>query len=214
MRSPEEDVPVKINIAIAIIAIGVVLGSSPLLQAQFQFATRAKDPGVRGGQPGAGGAIAGLTGEEQEMFDAGQEEFGEEEGVTDGIGPRFNFVGCKGCHVQPATGGSSPTVNPLFRVTKELGFTGNIIPSFIMPNGPIREARFPFKSDGTRDGGVHALFVITGHPSAQGCGIKQEDFETQVRNRNHLPDPQPGLRSGADRADSRQRHRRERDGPG
>jgi CxxC motif-containing protein (DUF1111 family) len=39
---------------------------------------------------------------------------------------------------------------------------------------------------------VHALFVITGHPAAAGCNIRQEDFETQVRNRNiafRIPTP-------------------------
>ena len=102
------------------------------------------------------------------MFDVGLEDFSEEEGVADGVGPRFNFVGCAGCHSQPAVGGTSPAVNPLFRVVDDLGFgfTGNVIPSFITPNGPIREARFQFNPDGSRDGGVHALFVITGHPDA------------------------------------------------
>ena len=93
---------------------------------------------------------------------------------------------------QPAVGGTSPAVNPLFRVTTELGFTGNVIPSFIKRNGPIREARFQFNTDGSRDGGVHALFVITGHPEAQGCNIQQEDFERQVRNNNiifRIPTP-------------------------
>ena len=32
----------------------------------------------------------------------------------------------------------------------------------------MREVRFKYKSDGTRDGGVHALFVISGHPDAAG----------------------------------------------
>ena len=56
----------------------------------------------------------------------------------------------------------------------------------------MREARFQFNSDGSRDGGVHALFVISGHPAAAGCNIRQEDFETQVRNRNiifRIPTP-------------------------
>ena len=126
------------------------------------------------------------------MFTVGLEDFSEEEGVTDGVGPRFNFVGCSGCHAQPAVGGTSPAQNPLFRVTGDLKFTGNVMPSFITPNGPIREARFQFNPDGARDGGVHALFVITGHPEAVGCSIRQEDFETQIRNRNivfRIPTP-------------------------
>ena len=40
------------------------------------------------------------------------------------------------------------------------------MPSFITLNGPVREARFKFNRTARRDGGVHALFVITGHPDA------------------------------------------------
>jgi CxxC motif-containing protein (DUF1111 family) len=112
--------------------------------------------------------------------------------VGDGVGPRFNFVGCAGCHSQPAVGGTSPAVNPLFRVPTDLGFRGNVIPSFINQNGPIREARFQFNSDGSRDGGVHALFVITGHPEAAGCDIRQENFDRQIVNGNivfRIPTP-------------------------
>ena len=124
------------------------------------------------------------------MFTTGQEDFEEPEEVADGVGPRFNFVSCGGCHAQPATGGTSPAVNPLFTLTA-LGFK-NVFPSFITPNGPIREARFQYNSDGSRDGGVHALFTIAGHKDAPGCNIKQEDFEAQVRNRNiifRIPTP-------------------------
>jgi len=126
------------------------------------------------------------------MFQVGLDDFSEEEGVGDGVGPRFNFVGCAGCHSQPAVGGTSPAVNPLFRVPTDLGFRGNVIPSFINQNGPIREARFQFNSDGSRDGGVHALFVITGHPEAAGCDIRQENFDRQIANGNivfRIPTP-------------------------
>ena len=174
----------KLVLALVVIAS---LGIAQTIHAQF----RARDPGVRGGAA-AGGPIAGLTTDEREMFDVGQLDFSEEEEVDEGIGPRFNFVSCAGCHAQPAIGGTSPAVNPLFRVTDDLGFTGNVIPSFITPNGPIREARVQFNPDGSRDGGVHALFVITGHPDAAGCGIAQEDFERQLRNSNivfRIPTP-------------------------
>jgi CxxC motif-containing protein (DUF1111 family) len=180
---------VKAKIGIAIVGIGVVLGMSSGLQAQF---SRAKDPGLQEEERGAGNRLAGLSADEREMFRVGLEDFSEEEDVRDGVGPRFNFVGCAGCHSQPAIGGTSPAVNPLFRVTTDLGFTGNVIPSFITPNGPIREARFKSKSDGTRDGGVHALFVITGHPDAQGCNLRQENFERHVDSGNvifRIPSP-------------------------
>jgi CxxC motif-containing protein (DUF1111 family) len=102
-------------------------------------------------------------------------------------------VSCAGCHAQPAIGGSSPPSNPLYRVPADLGFAANRIPSFITPNGPVREARFQFNADGSRDGGVHALFVIAGHAQAPaGCTMAQEHFETQVQNNNvvfRIPTP-------------------------
>ena len=170
---------IRLLFAVAVATL-LLFGASQNLSAVFG----ARDPGVRDGAAGAGGMLANLSPSEQEMFNVGREDFAEEEGVADGAGPRFNFVGCAGCHSQPDVGGTSPAANPLFRVTGDLQFKGNIFPSFITPNGPIREARFQFNSDGSRDGGVHALFVITGHPQAAGCNIRQEDFETQVRNRN------------------------------
>jgi len=170
------------------ILVVALFGASQAIQAQH----RAQDPGVRGGPAGAGEPIVGLSADELDMFKAGLTEFSEEDGITDGVGPRFNFVSCAGCHSQPASGGTSPDANPLFRVPADLGFAGNVVPSFITPNGPIREARFQFNSDGSRDGGVHALFVITGHPDAQGCQIRQEDFARQVKHDNiifRIPTP-------------------------
>jgi len=51
----------------------------------------------------------------------------------------------------------------------------NTVPWFIVPTGPVREARFK-KSSGNADGEVHALFVITGRSDAPGCNIAQFDF--------------------------------------
>ena len=179
----------RVRILFAVIAI-VLLGVAQNLPAQFRGP---RDPGVRGGAAGAGGMLAGLSADEQEMFTDGRADFNEVEEVGDGLGPRFNFNGCGGCHSQPDIGGTSPAVNPLFTVVGALGFGArNRIPSFITSDGPIREARFQFNSDGSRDGGVHALFVIAGHTAAPGCNIQQEDFERQVRNDNiifRIPTP-------------------------
>src|SRR3989442_13394788 len=71
-----------------------------------------KAPGVRGGPPGAGDALPGLTAAELEVFRAGLEQFVEVEEVKDGLGPRFNLDSCGGCHAQPAARGSRPSVNP------------------------------------------------------------------------------------------------------
>jgi CxxC motif-containing protein (DUF1111 family) len=50
------------------------------------------------------------------------------------------------------------------------------VPWFITQNGPVREARFKRSPDGTNDGGVHDLFVITGRSDAVGCSIAQPNF--------------------------------------
>jgi len=143
----------------------------------------ARDPGVRGGSPGAGGAIAGLSVNEYRFFKLGLEDFSEVEDVADGLGPRMNLDGCGGCHSQPAVGGSSPALNPQVAFAIKDGGTDRV-PSFIRADGPIREARFVRNPDGTPDGGVHALFTITGRPGAGSCNIAQPDFERAVTNRN------------------------------
>jgi CxxC motif-containing protein (DUF1111 family) len=153
------------------------------------------DPGVRGGAPGAGGHLPGLTGYEVAYFELGLEDFAEAEGIGDGLGPRFNADGCGTCHSQPAIGGTSPARNPLVDIAKAFG-ARNVVPSFISPDGPIREARFKRLPNGQPDGGVHALFVISGRVddtgNASGCNIRQEDFEREVRNNNiifRIPTP-------------------------
>ena len=188
---------------VLVVLVVMFFGVAESIQAQF----RATDPGVRGGPAGAGGPLPGLTAGEQEMFTTGLADFSEEEEVDEGVGPRFNFVGCAGCHMQPAVGGTSPAVNPLFRVHGRPGIRGQrTIPSFITPNGPIREARFQFNTDGSRDGGVHALFVITGHPDAAGCNIRAGGLrDAGPQQQHHLPDSHADLRHRADRADHGQR---------
>ena len=89
-----------------------------------------KDPGVRGGPPGAGAPLRGLTTNELALFDEGRLRFIQLEGVCDtcsdvklgsdtgedpnlatltnssGLGARFNGDQCSVCHQQPAIGGS------------------------------------------------------------------------------------------------------------
>jgi CxxC motif-containing protein (DUF1111 family) len=92
-----------------------------------------------------------------------------------GLGPRFNLNSCAGCHAQPAVGGTSPAVNPQVEVATLAG-ARNVVPWFVARNGPVREARFIRNADGTRDGGVTDLFVITGRVDAAGCNIAQPSF--------------------------------------
>src|SRR5262249_1718323 len=87
----------------------------------------------------------------------------------------FNSDSCASCHAQPAVGGTSPFMNPQVEVASKNGAT-NTVPFFIASNGPVREARFKFNLDASRDGGVHDLFTITGRVDAPGCNIAQPDF--------------------------------------
>src|SRR5439155_14252144 len=114
-----------------------------------------------------------------------------EEEVADGLGPTMNLGSCAGCHVQPAVGGSSATNNVQVAFAIEKGAT-NTVPSFIRPNGPVREARFVKNADGTPDGGVHDLFTIAGRADAPGCALAQPDFDRELARRNvifRIPTP-------------------------
>jgi CxxC motif-containing protein (DUF1111 family) len=151
--------------------------------------SRASDPGVRGGAAGAGGAIGGLSPNESAFFAVSQTTFREVDAVRDGLGPRMNLDSCAACHAQPATGGTSPFANPQVAFAQA---GADSVPSFISANGPVREARFVTNPDGTPDGGVHALFTITGRTGAIGCTLAQPDFATQLRNNNvifRIPTP-------------------------
>ena len=96
-------------------------------------------------------------------------------GPNIGLGPRFNGNQCAQCHAQPNIGGSSPSMNPMFALAT-LNGAKNTVPWFEYKDGPIREARFKKNPNGTVDGGVHAIFVITGRSDAAGCNIAQPNF--------------------------------------
>src|SRR5271170_8171360 len=153
------------------------------------------DPGVRGGSSGAGGPLPGLSQNELNFFNAAKNVFNETETVPTGLGPRFNLDSCSGCHAQPSVGGSSPATNPQVQAAIAQGAT-NTLPSFVSATGPVREARFVKNPDGTPDGGVHDLFVITGRSDAPGCNIQQPNFAAAVAANNvifRIPTPTFGL---------------------
>jgi CxxC motif-containing protein (DUF1111 family) len=126
-----------------------------------------------------------------------------------GLGPRFNSNSCASCHIFPIVGGTSPPGNFSTHDNSGRPFTGNpqisvatldgaknTVPSFITANGPVREARFILNPDGSLDGGVHDLFVITGRSDASGCTIAQPNFAQQLANTNvifRIPTPTFGL---------------------
>ena len=160
------------------------------------------DPGVRpgaiNGQTGATATsplpLASVTANTpqgvSEFFVNGLGRFQEVEAVSggqnNGLGPRFNFNSCSGCHAQPAVGGSSPASNPEFTVVSTGIASGstNTVPSFLTANGPTREARFPFffnSSGGVNtsepNGGVEDLFTVSGRPDASSsCSLQQPSF--------------------------------------
>jgi CxxC motif-containing protein (DUF1111 family) len=163
-----------------IIALAFATGVQTSPQAQSKAAKAGPvDPGVRGGPPGAGTPLTGLTADETTFFADGLSRFGEIEVVTkganNGLGPRFNSNQCLSCHALPGPGGSSPPQNPQVGVAT-LDGAKNTIPWFIVQNGPVREARFKRDPSGVADGEVHAVFVITGRADAPGCNIAQPNF--------------------------------------
>src|SRR5437899_6691601 len=153
------------------------------------------DPGVRGGDPGAGGALPGLNDVERGYFDVAKDVFQEVDAGQDGLGQRYNLDSSSVCHSQPTIGGTSPATNPQVAVATLMG-AKNVVPSFITANGPIREARFVRNRDGSPDGGVHSLFVITGRSDATGCNIAQPNFAAELARNNvvfRIPTPVFGL---------------------
>jgi CxxC motif-containing protein (DUF1111 family) len=156
------------------------------------------DPGPRQGAAGVGGPLPGLDTDELNYFNAALGRFQEVDSVSgtimdappgiqngSGLGPRFNLNQCSGCHAQPAVGGTSPATNPQVAVST-LDGAKNTLPPFITANGPVREVRFIRNPDGTPDGGVHDVFVITGRSDAAGCTIVQPDFPQALRQHNAI----------------------------
>jgi CxxC motif-containing protein (DUF1111 family) len=140
-----------------------------------------------------------------EFFENGLGRFQEVETVSNsanvGLGPRFNFNQCSGCHAQPTIGGSGPASNPQFQAIANGIVVGssNTIPSFITADGPTREARFPFffHSNGSPNtnapnGGVEDLFTVSGRPDAGSCSLSQPNFANAEATNNiifRIPTP-------------------------
>jgi CxxC motif-containing protein (DUF1111 family) len=169
------------------------------------------DPGPRPGPPGAGSFYPTLTVREQEFFNQALKRFQEIDSVSgniagepgSGLGPTFNGNSCAQCHSQPAIGGSSPGLispqnpvpNPQVALATLAGAT-NTVPSFIVPTGPVLEARFINNSNGTKDGSVHDLYTITGRSDASGCTLAQPPFAAELAANNVIfrqPTPLFGL---------------------
>ena len=194
----------RLNRIAAPIVLSVLASSTSVLVAQWE----ARDPGVRGGTIDAGQPLTSLaqTPGATDFFNNGLARFMTVDvvqgGTNNGLGPRFNANQCASCHSQPSAGGSSPSTNafPFVGPNPQTQFasSSNALPSFITPEGPVREARFKFflNSKGSlsnnADGGVHDLFVITGRPDAGACSIQQPGFAQNLALNNvifRIPTP-------------------------
>src|SRR4051812_42063820 len=173
------------------------------------------DPGPRAGQAGAGGPLSGLNADENGVFLDAKDVFQEVDSVSGGVageagkglGPAFNGNSCAVCHAQPDVGGTSPhprlgqgergdPQTPFGSLDRQPGREQRT-PSFVHPDGPVREARFIRNPDGSLDGGVHGLFTIAGRVDApQTCQLAQPDFDAEQARNNvifRIPTPTFGL---------------------
>jgi hypothetical protein len=114
---------------------------------------------------------------------------------SNGLGARHNADQCFVCHAQPTLGGSGSFIvpnpgqstpqlpeNPLFRLVPLRFGKQNTVPSFELQYGPIREVRFKYNADGSRDGGVHQLWTVKGittDPTIPNCALTQPNFAAQ-----------------------------------
>ena len=183
-----------------------VLTLAVLFPAGMAFAQT--DPGVRsttGVNAGQPFASVSANANDLAFFQTGLAQFNEHQTVTgdnNGLGPRFNLDSCGACHSQPAPGGTGPAANvfpniganPQSQVIANGLVSGstNIIPYFVLANGPVREARFPFffNSNGqpnfnNPNGGVEDLFTVSGRSDAGSCSLPQPSF-TQAQNTNNI----------------------------
>jgi CxxC motif-containing protein (DUF1111 family) len=181
--------PIRIvpRIFVTLLAVSALLLAANTASAQT-------DPGVQGGSPRSGSPVASVTATDGSLqfFQNGLGRFQAIESVSNsptgnnGLGPRFNFVQCSGCHAAPAVGGSGPATNPQFQAIAN-GFavgSTNTIPSFITPEGPTREVRFPFFFDAAGNpnrnapnGGVEDLFTVSDRTDAGACRLHQPPFD-------------------------------------
>jgi len=98
-------------------------------------------------------------------------------------------LGGSGGFIVPNPGDAvpQPAENPQFRLVPHRFGRQNVVPVFEEQFGPIREVRFKFHPDGSRDGGVHQLWTVRGStndPTIPDCALNQPDFDAQYRAGN------------------------------
>lgn len=146
---------------LAVAFAGLSFATALLGQVAASNSGAAHDPGVRAGSVNSGQPLSSLSAAELQYFQDGLSRFLQIDSVVGtasgapgtGLGPTFNSNSCGSCHSQPAVGGSSPSAsqypnigpNPQIAAATDQNAT-NSIPFFITPDGPVREARFPWSS--------------------------------------------------------------------
>ena len=202
-RSPRQW---SISTAAALLTLGAMLITG--------MALAQTDPGVQSGNRGTGVALPSVLQNDNAgilaFFNDGFARFQAAESVSNspngnnGLGPRFNANQCSACHAQPSVGGSGAPVNPQSQFVSNGVAPGDTMPSFIKANGPTVVVRFPFFFNGNGspnlnapNGGVEALYTVTGRPDAGTCSLKQPNFaEAQAANNMIFRIPTPTYGTG------------------
>jgi CxxC motif-containing protein (DUF1111 family) len=165
------------------------------------------DPGVQTASRGTGAALSSVLADDNAgilaLFNDGQTRFQVVEtvsgGTNNGLGPRFNANSCNSCHAQPAIGGSGGATNPQANFISTGVSPKDQQPYFVTATGPTVEARFPFffNRNGSANlnspnGGVEALFTVSGRSDAGTCSLPQPSFNTAQAANNiifRIPTP-------------------------
>lgn len=144
---------------VAMLGATVCTGSA-LAQAQFS--------GGQGGG-GGGGGFSGRGGGGYPLQQAADPSVRCLRVGTEGALTAFSAV----------EGGSSPTTNREMPVATSDGAT-NAVPSLVMVNGPMHEARLVLNPNGMLDEGRHDLFVSTGRFDAPGHTAQQPNVAGEL----------------------------------
>ncbi len=203
----------KLLTAVVCLALSAVF-STRIAQAQ-------KDPGPRGGPPGAGGPgsfYPTLNANEQDFFQPGALALpGSELGVgkdrarNTAWGPHSMAIAARCAMPNPQLAGAVlawPARRIRFRIPQvalaTLDGATNVVPSFITPNGPVREARFIRNSDGSL-GWWGSRFVH--HRGPLGCSrlhaCAAKLRPTTCFQQCDFPHPNPAVRLGPGREHAR-----------
>ena len=162
------------------------------------------DPGPRPGAAAAGGSLPGLSSDLQSFFNDAMATFMEVDSVSgsisgesgSGLGPTFNGNSCAQCHAFPAVGGSSPASNPQVALATLDGAL-NTVPSFITTTARCGKLASSVTPTVRPMAGCMACSTIAGRTDAEGCNLKQPNFDSAAgRRERDFSDPHSNLRSG------------------